>query len=143
MLQKQRKASQVWVGTFSNAEQFYNFIAERKDYYEKYEDIDDYPLSDFIETQGESWFDHDFCEGAFSDEILKSAPNLKISYSNLWGPEIDRRLKDEGIESFNAALSLGLFDPNKANDRPEVKNPVSVKGKGFTFHYMGIVEFDC
>jgi len=143
MFQRKRRASQIWLGTFSSAEQFYGFIRERDDYFEKREQVDRYALSDFIETQGQVWFDHDFCEGQYSEKTLNSSLDLKISFSNLYGQEIDRRMNLVGLTTFNAGLSMGLFDPESKNEGPEVDNPVSVEGRGFIFHYMGIVEFDC
>jgi len=142
MTQKKRRASQIWLGTFSSAEQFYGFTRERDDYYEKREDEDRYALSDFIETQGTVWFDHDFFEGLYSEQILNSSLDLKISFQNLYGHEVDRRMNLVGLTTFNAGVSLGLFDPKSKTDAPAVENPVSVEGHGFIFHYMGIVEFD-
>ena len=143
MIQNKRRASQIWLGTFSSAEQFDSFIRERDDYYEKRENVDRYALSDFIETQGQVWFDHDFFEGLYSEKTLNSSLDLKISFQDLYGHEIDRRMKLVGLTTFNAGVSLGLFDPENKNDAPTVENPVSVEGHGFVFHYMGIVEFDC
>ena len=143
MRQTRRKATQIWVGTFSSAKQFYGFIRERSDYYEKRDEMEGYGQSDFIETQGESGYDHDFCEGIYSDKTLERSSDLSISFVNSWGKEVDHRMKLVGIKTINAGLSLGLYEPESQREDPEVRNPVSVEGDGFIFHYMGVIEFDC
>ena len=55
----------VWVGLFPSEGSFKDYLRES---YEEEED-EDAPLSKFAEDMGESFYDHDFLEAAYHEEL--------------------------------------------------------------------------
>ena len=71
------QTSQFWVCKFRNEEHASEILEEDDAFYhednEEREPADKTPLSQFIGTQGEWWFDHDWIEWSFNADTGKAS----------------------------------------------------------------------
>jgi len=120
---KTHEISHFFLGRVSDHSKYNDFLEER------YGEDDDTPLSKFCESQGEHFIDHDFMEiGARENEPSLEEFFKPYSYSEHWSNDV--------IEKAN---SLQLLDADVLLfvSKEEIKNPKSVKGKGFELVYIG------
>lgn len=136
---KKRHTSQFWVGKFDTQNRFADFVGEDPDYWsEENEDNDDYPLSPFIASQNQTWFDHDFMESGFNNFEGNIKEKFKhYSYADQWAHEVVEMAGKMGIEDFNVFIMMGVDESSKGERYKQVSNPCSYKSKGIDLVYVG------
>jgi uncharacterized RDD family membrane protein YckC len=117
----------LWLGQFGPAAPA-DFFEERS----PREDDDD-PLSPFAASQGETWYDHDFVEISYLDE-MESVGSLVDghSYSDTYRDAVVARAAALGIDRANVFVWAG---------REQFNSPNSTSGPGYQLWYLG--EFEC
>lgn len=129
---------QIWAGQAESPERFYRFVGEREDYYEKLELDDAYALSDFIESQGQDWFDHDFTEALHADGDGPVATRFGGSWVDKWGDWVDARARGP----INVIWFMAVDRPGTPEERRPVLAPRDVAVAGLTLHYLGECSFE-
>ena len=118
--------SHIWLGQFSTN-------APNDFFKERYDREDDEPLSPFAESQGETWYDHDFMEISY---LLDPLPISRLvaghSYAEQYLEAVLSKASSIGLEGANVFImaSKRLF-----------KSARSVEGVGFRLWYLG--EYEC
>ncbi|WP_179380172.1 hypothetical protein [Jannaschia marina] len=133
---------QMWIGQAESPAAFYSFVGERDDYWSRDdEERDDYALSDFIESQGQLWFDHDFTEALVADPTLPAeapaAERFAGSWSDKWGPWVD----GQATVPFNVVWFIAVDIPHGRPMERQVRAPCDATGAGVTLRYLGEAEF--
>jgi len=134
--------TQFWVGKFTTEALFHDFVDEDPAHYAEVNEDQGYPISKFAASQGESYYDHDFMEVAFSPETIHTSKQFMASWSDQWADELDRRIKNCAIPDVNALIMMIVDTPSNHAPYYQVTNPLSFSGKGFDLFYMGEIEYD-
>ena len=121
------ETSHFWVGEFADRR------AAEKYFAEQYDD-DDTPLSEFARDQGVRWYDHDFMESSGFSKAAKPVVKLAKghSYHEQWAEELARRANEAGLTGANLLIFIS---------RDQIKKAKSVKGKEYSLHYLGTIEY--
>ncbi|WP_150524236.1 immunity 22 family protein [Roseibium sediminis] len=134
--------AQFWVGKFSDEALFHDFTGEDPEHYAIENEDGDYPLSKFAASQGETFYDHDFMEVAFSDVAVHSGKEFMASWSDKWADELDRRINELDVSDLNVLVMMVVEQHSSGKLYRQISNPVSASGEGFNLTYLGEIEFD-
>ncbi|WP_185964293.1 immunity 22 family protein [Aliikangiella marina] len=136
---KKKHTSQFWVGKFDSSERFYNFVGEDPEYWsEENEGRNDFPLSKFIASQNQTWFDHDFIEAGFNQAETGVREKFKAySYIEQWADRVEEKAKLLGMEDLNAFIMMGIDESPKQERHLQVSTPCSYKAEGIKLVYLG------
>ena len=114
----------LWLGKAADSLTCSTFFAE------SYDD-DDGPISPFAESQGETFYDHDFLEVQFNEKFGSVDDALTgMSYSGSFADAVRAK-----VESFDFNLSVASFSE-------DFSNPVSVHTENLSLTYIGRFEYD-
>jgi uncharacterized RDD family membrane protein YckC len=116
----------LWLGQFG-PEAPEDFFEER------YDREDDEPLSQFAASQGETWYDHDFVEISYLDEMGSVRSLVEgHSYCESYLDSIVAKAATLGIDRVNVFVFA---------DKEQCSSPRSARGPGYQLWYLG--EFEC
>jgi len=118
------KLMHCWIGHFDS------MFASSKFFDEAYPRSDDSPLSKFIESQGETWYDHDMMYMKSYRESENIANVIKEHTS--WDSELENKCNDISLTEVNLICMLPT---------DEVKSPCDAAGDGFQLTYFGKINF--
>lgn len=114
----------LWFGRATGKKAFNAFFKET------YSD-DDRPISPFAESQGETFYDHDFLETHFNAKLRTTNEALMaISFSSSFADSV-RDL----VSSFDYNFSVAAFSD-------DFSAPRSVEAEGLSLTYIGTFEYD-
>jgi hypothetical protein len=136
---KKKHTAQFWIGKFDTETRFSEFVGEDPGYWsDENEDNADYPLSKFIASQNETWFDHDFIEAGFSEAEGGMKEKFKhYSYADQWAEEIEEKARSMRFEGVNAFIMMGIDEPPRGSRHLQVSNPRSYNAEGIKLVYVG------
>ena len=118
--------SHLWLGQFGPdaPEDFFE---------EQYDREDDEPLSQFAASQGETWYDHDFVEISYLDDLQEVRALVDgHSYSESYLDSVVAKAAALGIDQANVFVFA---------DKEQFAGPCSASGPGYQLWYLG--EFEC
>ena len=131
--------SQFWIGSVESEERFCDFIGEDDSYF----DDDNVPLSRFIASQGETWYDHDVFEAGYCAEAGSVLEKFgQYSYAEKWASLIEVEMVAHNIPSINAFVMIQIDEFPNRPPRRQVKNPCGCKGEGINLVYIGEITYD-
>jgi len=136
----QEITSQFWIAKFDSKDRFSEFFAEDDEYFsEENEERDDYPLSQFLASQDETWCDHDFLEVGFNSDEAESVSQRFAGHSWVeeWAPMLEEKIKKLEVLDYNAFAMMGV---EQTPDRPpnyQVSEPHSFTAEGIQLIYLG------
>ncbi|WP_309383030.1 immunity 22 family protein [Cerasicoccus frondis] len=140
-----RIRSQFWICKFSDGNRCKEFFKEDESYFdEENEDNDELPLSEFIASQGETWFDHDFFEFGFSSKESSSLEKMFVGHSwvEKWAPIVEEKLRELGIADYNSFAMMGIDHQPKFGEHRQVSNPRSFLASGVELVYLGEISHE-
>ena len=100
-------------------------------------------MSEFIASQGETWYDHDFFEAGFSNadgSVLKKFSGY--SYVEHWAAIVEERMAAAEIRQINAFITIGVDEPPGGPPYRQVENPCSCRVDGINLNYIGEISHD-
>lgn len=135
--------AQFWIGAFDSEDAFYEFVSENSEYWSQANDDDSKtPLSHFIKSQGQSWYDHDFMEVGFSNERGSVLGMFQgHSYVEQWSPMVEEQLRTIGLDAANAFIMLGIDNQPNGQRYKQVTAPASVTVAGGDLRYLGELTY--
>lgn len=139
---RKKITSQFWIGTFGSQSRFYDFVAESDEFWsEENIDGDDIPLSEFIGSQGQIWYDHDFLEVGFNDNDGSVLDKFSgHSWCDKWASQVDLTMKRMNIESINVFIMMRIDTSNRKKPYHQVKSPTSYNDSDIDLHYIGVIS---
>ena len=138
---RDKLTSQFWVGTAESEDRFFDFIVEDENYWsEENEDGDKLPLSRFIASQGETWYDHEAGYADTSGSVLEMFG--QYSYAKQWAELVESEISARNISSINAFIMIGVDEPPDGSQYRQVENPCSHQENGINMVYIGEITHD-
>ncbi len=139
-----RFVAQFWVGTIASEALFGDFLGENPGFWEADDPIEEgIPLSRFIESQGATWFDHDFLECGYSNEpgslMERFHPH---SYASQWVPVAEERMASLSIEAINTFVMLGIDEQPDGTRHYQVEQPRSHREAGIDLVFIGEIGYE-
>ncbi len=135
-MNKYKESYHFWVGKFHSEKVFTDFIAENADYYILQDEDNDneIALSKFIQSQGETWIDHDFMESGFEppQKTLKEQFGF-YSFADKWIDKLEKKCQQLALIDINVLIFV---------KSEEISQPTSVRGSDFELYYLGIFKFE-
>ena len=126
--------SHFWVGFFNRENDYFDFFAEKPDFYIDEKDLEEKYISEFAESQGVNWIDHDLMECGFENSEKSLSERFKgYSYSKEWLQEMEYRIEKNSIGKVNAIA----FVTKRA-----IGNPTNVIRDNFSLIYIGEIEYE-
>lgn len=140
---KGKITSQFWIGTFDTQERFNDFVCENKEYWSEENEIEEnIPLSRFIASQGETWYDHDFFEAGYNEKEQRICKKFKgYSWVNQWAPIIEGKMKELGILEMNSFLMMVVDEPPDGKRYCQVQAPKSFNADGINLMSIGEITY--
>ena len=131
--------SQFWIGTVDSEDRFADFIAENDEYWsEENEDSGEIPLTRFLASQGQTWYDHDFAEyGHSTKEGTVLEKFAGYSYINQWAHLVEAAMVDHKISSINVFIMIGIDEQPRFPPYRQIKKPRSHSEQGIELTYIG------
>ena len=118
--------SHFWIGNFSSSKLLDEY------FHEQYED-EEIPISKFAKDLDVFFYDHDFLEYGFEENIDNLEESLQnYSYSNLWINQLKFKLYKLDIHNFNTIVFMNTG---------ELENPTDCKGEDYLLKYVGEIEY--
>jgi len=98
------------------------------------------PISLFAQTQGETFIDHDFTEGAYVGDTGTWIDRVgDHSWSEFWADEVLNLAKGAGFENPNAFFMCGDGRESDGNAVRTIAHPQNIDQDGVTMTYVGQV----
>lgn len=140
------KVAQLWVGHFPSQDQFGAFVGEDPAFWHEDNQDKDWPLktplSAFIGSQDQWWYDHDFLEATFNDAAGSLEQRFPMWGVRSWGYVAEQRLADLGVTKFNAVIMFHVMNDYFGKPERQVPHPRSCTTDQVQVHYLGEVQFD-
>ncbi len=106
-MNKHIESYHFWVGKFYSEEVFTDFVTENNDYYilQDENNDNDIALSKFIQSQGETWIDHDFMESGFQhpEKTLKEQFGF-YSFADKWLDKLTNKCQQLALTDINVLI---------------------------------------
>lgn len=140
----ERYVAQFWIGTIESEGLFGDFMGENPAYWEAEDPTEEgIPLSRFIESQGETWFDHDFLECGYDNTPGCLTERFSpYSFASQWVPVIEAKMASLGIESINTFIMLGIDEKSDGTRGCQVKHPRAHREAGIDLVFIGEIGCD-